>query len=42
MKTKFLAAVTAILLGLGATTMASAATNGGPWAHYVSPDNGQG
>jgi hypothetical protein len=42
MKTMFLAAITAIVLGLGASTIASAATNDSPWAHYVSQDNGQG
>ena len=44
MKRMIFAAVTAVLLGFGATTMASAATgtNDGPWAHYVNQDNGQG
>ena len=42
MKTMFLAAITAIILGLGASTIASAAVNNGPWQHYTSEDNGQG
>ena len=43
MKTMFLAAFTAIMLGLGAVSMAHAVTPGNsPWAHYTSQDNGQG
>ena len=42
MKNLFFAAITAVVLGLGATAMANAATNTSPWAHYVSQDNGQG
>jgi hypothetical protein len=42
MKNLFFAAIAAVILGLGVTTMANAATNTSPWAHYVSQDNGQG
>ena len=43
MKTIFLAAFTALMLGLGVTTMAHAVTPGNsPWANQTSQDNGQG
>ena len=42
MKKLFFAAIAAVILGLGGTTMANAATNTSPWAHYVNQDNGQG
>jgi hypothetical protein len=43
MKNMFLAAIAAVILGLGATTMAHAVTPGNsPWANQTSQDNGQG
>ena len=43
MKTLILAAIAALTLGIGASTMAHAASNGGsPWQGHVSDNNGQG
>jgi hypothetical protein len=43
MKTLILAAIAVVALGIGASTMANAATNSGsPWQGHVSDDNGQG
>ena len=42
MKTFILAAIAAVTIGIGASTMASAAINPGPWHGQTSQDNGQG
>jgi hypothetical protein len=43
MKTFILAAIAALTIGIGASTLANAATNSGsPWQGHVSDDNGQG
>jgi hypothetical protein len=43
MKSLILAVIAAITLGIGASTMALAASNNGnPWQGHVSEDNGQG
>jgi hypothetical protein len=43
MKTLILAAIAVVTLGIGASTMAMAASNSGnPWQGHVSEDNGQG
>jgi hypothetical protein len=42
MKTLILAAIAVVTIGIGASTMASAAINPGPWQGQTSQDNGQG